>query len=67
VVALCGIAALIFDNFFEIIALGVMYDIRFHAPGTPWYFAALHTVILVVLFVISVVVHKLTRKPKLVL
>lgn len=65
VMILAGIAALVFDNFFEIIAIGLIYDIRFHVPGAPWYLLGLHTIIVIAIFVVTVVIHKITRKPKL--
>lgn len=58
------IMTFIFDNFFEIIVIGMVYDIVFHIPGTPWYVWGMHTVTTVVVYTIIVIIQKNTRKPQ---
>lgn len=65
VMILCAIFTTVFQNSFEIIAIGLFYDIRFHVPGMHWYLVGLHTLITIGIFVVISVIQKLTRKPDL--
>jgi hypothetical protein len=57
------IAAFFIESFFEIIAIGLYYDLLFHIPGNPWYGQFLHTLIFLVIVIITVIIQKITRKP----
>ncbi|HQV64791.1 MAG TPA: hypothetical protein PKZ56_00980 [Candidatus Paceibacterota bacterium] len=63
VFVLCGICALLIDNFFEIIAIGIFYDVQYHVPGMHWYATFINSAIMVGIFLISLFVQKITRKP----
>jgi low affinity Fe/Cu permease len=62
---LCGISALLIDNFFEVIVIGLFYDIQYHIPGMHWYTTFINTAITIGIFIISFIVQKITRRPKL--
>ncbi len=64
VFVLCAIAALLIDNFFEIIAIGLFYDIHYHIPGMHWYATFINTAIMLGIFIVSFIVQKITRRPK---
>ncbi len=65
VFALSAIAAFLIEDFFELIVIGLFYDIRFHMPGAHWYMSIIHTVILVVIVVVAFFIQKITRRPSL--
>lgn len=65
VFVLCGISALLIDNFFEVIIVGLFYDIQYHIPGMHWYATFINTAITIGIFIISFIVQKITRRPKL--
>lgn len=64
VFVLCGISALLIDNFFEVIVIGLFYDIQYHIPGMHWYATFINTAIIIGIFIISFIVQKITRRPK---
>ncbi len=53
------------QNFFEIIALGIFYDVLFYSPSLAFYQVIMHTAISCVLFLLIVVITKITTKPKI--
>lgn len=61
---LCLVFSFWFDNFFEIIVIGIVYDVTFHTPGTHWYLWGIHTVAAVMVYVIMIIIQKNTRKPE---
>ncbi len=52
-----------FDRFFEIIILGVVYDIWFHIPGISWYHAAWHTILAIAIYLGVFAILKVVRRP----
>lgn len=61
---LCAIAVLCIDNFFEIISIGLFYDIYYHIPGLVWYLVAINTLIMIGMYIVSLLIQKLTQRPK---
>lgn len=55
----------IFDNYFEVIIIGIVYDILFFSPGLPWYISISHTGVTLAIYWIMMAVHKYTRKPNI--
>ena len=61
------VAAMLFENYYEVIALGILYDVQFHVPGIHWYLAGLSTLITIAIVIVSVIIQKVTQKPKILL
>jgi hypothetical protein len=59
------IGSLLFNNFFEIILLGIMYDVYFHIPGLPWYKSIMYILMSIGIFFVVMIIKKLVRKPTL--
>lgn len=57
------ISAFFVENFFEIIFIGVLYDILFHVPGSSWYMSVFHTGIFIGIILAMVGVQKIMHKP----
>ncbi len=57
----------IFENYFEIVLVGVVYDVLFFSPGLPWYISISHTGVAVLIYCAMLLVHKYTRKPNILL
>ena len=58
------IFAFIFDNFFEILIVGIVYDIALHVPGSPWYLWVIHTGVAIIIYLIMIIIQKNTQKPE---
>lgn len=61
VVIFACLGTFLFSKFFEIIALGVVMDIVFGFSGNSWYTHILHTILMLVVYGISVVFHTYIR------
>lgn len=61
---LCAISVFYIDNFFEIISIGLFYDIYYHIPGLAWYLVAINTLIMIGMYIVSLLIQKLTQRPK---
>lgn len=60
---LSAISTLYIDNFFEVISIGLFYDIYYHIPGLVWYLVAINTLIMACIYAVSLLIQKLTQRP----
>jgi hypothetical protein len=54
--------ALMFQYYFEIILIGIAYDLIFNISMVSWYQSGWHTLIAIGIFIISVLFGKIIRK-----
>jgi hypothetical protein len=53
---------IVFQNYFEIILIGICYDLLFHGSMLPWYKSIEHTLIALSIFITSLLLKKILRK-----
>lgn len=57
------ITAFLIDNFFELIFIGIFYDVFFHVPGSVWYMSIIHTIIYISIILGTIILQKIVYKP----
>lgn len=58
------IGVILFDRFFEIIAVGILLDVLFGFPGNRWYVTGLHTALFSGLVILGIIINKMFTRPK---